>query len=172
MLDRKIGNAAARIELEGGGEGRGGAGGKSARTASATLGVGRVGLQLQGRVDGAQEQQAAVGAADEIGVLALPVEPRRLGQRLLHHRRGIDEHLEIAAVRLGDQPARERLQALLDRVVIRSEEHTSELQSLMRISYAVFCLKKKKKTQKQKSYISNIPIKIQHGLQIIDILLN
>src|SRR3546814_1287039 len=30
---------------------------------------------------------------------------------------------------------------------IRSEEHTSELQSLMRISYAVFCLKKKKKIQ-------------------------
>src|SRR3546814_1832486 len=30
----------------------------------------------------------------------------------------------------------------------RSEEHTSELQSLMRISYAVFCLKKKKKKQK------------------------
>src|SRR3546814_7577794 len=30
------------------------------------------------------------------------------------------------------------------RAVVRSEEHTSELQSLMRISYAVFCLKKKK----------------------------
>src|SRR3546814_5160449 len=30
----------------------------------------------------------------------------------------------------------------------RSEEHTSELQSLMRISYAVFCLKKKKRTQR------------------------
>src|SRR3546814_1843816 len=30
--------------------------------------------------------------------------------------------------------------------LVRSEEHTSELQSLMRISYAVFCLKKKKKT--------------------------
>src|SRR3546814_2467949 len=29
---------------------------------------------------------------------------------------------------------------------LRSEEHTSELQSLMRISYAVFCLKKKKET--------------------------
>src|SRR3546814_10378291 len=29
------------------------------------------------------------------------------------------------------------------RIVVRSEEHTSELQSLMRISYAVFCLKKK-----------------------------
>src|SRR3546814_1226960 len=32
-----------------------------------------------------------------------------------------------------------------DEGVLRSEEHTSELQSLMRISYAVFCLKKKKK---------------------------
>src|SRR3546814_4418859 len=32
-----------------------------------------------------------------------------------------------------------------------SEEHTSELQSLMRISYAVFCLKKKKTTAKHKS---------------------
>src|SRR3546814_3831424 len=31
----------------------------------------------------------------------------------------------------------------------RSEEHTSELQSLMRISYAVFCLKKKKRAKKQ-----------------------
>src|SRR3546814_2094303 len=31
----------------------------------------------------------------------------------------------------------------------RSEEHTSELQSLMRISYAVFCLKKKKKTKQR-----------------------
>src|SRR3546814_3129489 len=32
-------------------------------------------------------------------------------------------------------------------IASRSEEHTSELQSLMRISYAVFCLKKKKKNQ-------------------------
>src|SRR3546814_6069696 len=32
---------------------------------------------------------------------------------------------------------------------VRSEEHTSELQSLMRIPYAVFCLKKKKKTHKE-----------------------
>src|SRR3546814_2137848 len=33
---------------------------------------------------------------------------------------------------------------LMEKGVTRSEEHTSELQSLMRISYAVFCLKKKK----------------------------
>src|SRR3546814_5271777 len=46
-----------------------------------------------------------------------------------------------------------------DRPSSRSEEHTSELQSLMRISYAVFCLKKKKKEhqdryQKQVSRVS------------------
>src|SRR3546814_7129523 len=35
---------------------------------------------------------------------------------------------------------------------MRSEEHTSELQSLMRISYAVFCLKKKNKTNNKHSH--------------------
>src|SRR3546814_6558629 len=35
---------------------------------------------------------------------------------------------------------------------LRSEEHTSELQSLMRISYAVFCLKKKKQPQLNNEY--------------------
>src|SRR3546814_2423810 len=40
-------------------------------------------------------------------------------------------------------------------VLHRSEEHTSELQSLMRISYAVFCLKKKKKTQEHRIQHSN-----------------
>src|SRR3546814_4063795 len=41
----------------------------------------------------------------------------------------------------------------------RSEEHTSELQSLMRISYAVFCLKKKKTTKYITTFIhsNNIP---------------
>src|SRR3546814_3897177 len=45
------------------------------------------------------------------------------------------------------------LLAIIDSVddPVRSEEHTSELQSLMRISYAVFCLKKKKKS-KHKTY--------------------
>src|SRR3546814_2629897 len=37
-------------------------------------------------------------------------------------------------------------------VLPRSEEHTSELQSLMRISYAVFCLKKKKEKQKNNKH--------------------
>src|SRR3546814_2987751 len=38
-------------------------------------------------------------------------------------------------------------------VVVRSEEHTSELQSLMSISYAVFCLKQKKKNSHNKHTI-------------------
>src|SRR3546814_2386506 len=37
-------------------------------------------------------------------------------------------------------------------IAVRSEEHTSELQSLMRISYAVFCLKKKKKRMHTKKH--------------------
>src|SRR3546814_4755207 len=43
----------------------------------------------------------------------------------------------------------------------RSEEHTSELQSLMRISYAVFCLKKKKQTKPIKYITPNL--KQQHS---------
>src|SRR3546814_2830991 len=43
---------------------------------------------------------------------------------------------------------REQITAISEEVT-RSEEHTSELQSLMRISYAVFCLKKKKKYNDQ-----------------------
>src|SRR3546814_8969580 len=42
--------------------------------------------------------------------------------------------------------------------LVRSEEHTSELQSLMRISYAVFCLKKKKQIHKQKHHYKYITI--------------
>src|SRR3546814_5329861 len=40
---------------------------------------------------------------------------------------------------------------------VRSEEHTSELQSLMRISYAVFCLKKKTDNQDNRKNQNNLP---------------
>src|SRR3546814_2172160 len=46
-----------------------------------------------------------------------------------------------------------KLQQLIEVEVTRSEEHTSELQSLMRISYAVFCLKKKKKKTQDQKYL-------------------
>src|SRR3546814_1618343 len=42
--------------------------------------------------------------------------------------------------------------------VARSEEHTSELQSLMRISYAVFCLKKKKNTKDKTEQLNTTDI--------------
>src|SRR3546814_8434033 len=47
----------------------------------------------------------------------------------------------------GDRHVLQQLHAFLRPHRDRSEEHTSELQSLMRISYAVFCLKKKTKTK-------------------------
>src|SRR3546814_3919227 len=55
-----------------------------------------------------------------------------------------DQELDRRA-RTGS-PARDAIGPMLAGSDPRSEEHTSELQSLMRISYAVFCLKKKKKT--------------------------
>src|SRR3546814_1090655 len=62
------------------------------------------------------------------------------------HMRAVQRLFDLANAFLGrrapDLGPRPRAQALGD--LGRSEEHTSELQSLMRISYAVFCLKKKK----------------------------
>src|SRR3546814_2042237 len=49
-----------------------------------------------------------------------------------------------AAVKALEDFHYEELTLTLAKTAARSEEHTSELQSLMRISYAVFCLKKKK----------------------------
>src|SRR3546814_4280123 len=62
------------------------------------------------------------------------------------------KHGDLTIARMGRQRAHHDGSA-------RSEEHTSELQSLMRISYAVFCLKKKKKNLTRKvtdTYTNNI----------------
>src|SRR3546814_10566894 len=50
----------------------------------------------------------------------------------------------------------QRRAELIPNLVERSEEHTSELQSLLRISYAVFCLKKKKKKLNIILYLSTL----------------
>src|SRR3546814_6720733 len=72
----------------------------------------------------------------------------------------VNAHLHLARIyntdfmlRLaGHDPAPLRARAFeLSLRAARSEEHTSELQSLMRISYAVFCLKKKKTTSQQQT---------------------
>src|SRR3546814_7390561 len=62
--------------------------------------------------------------------------------RGVHH----DEHRREPLHLLADQPAGR---------AVRSEEHTSELQSLMRNSYAVFCLKKKKTPQVTQSTLKS-----------------
>src|SRR3546814_4484992 len=60
----------------------------------------------------------------------------------------------VAGFQTRDRPFETRYMANTPLIspTSRSEEHTSELQSLMRISYAVFCLKKKK-TNKQNKYV-------------------
>src|SRR3546814_5069923 len=54
----------------------------------------------------------------------------------------------VATGSFGGTQALRRRSSSAASIMMRSEEHTSELQSLMRISYAVFCLKKKKTTSK------------------------
>src|SRR3546814_4613461 len=74
--------------------------------------------------------------------------------RLDLNHRGIGRALIDADPALAEWAA--RIFDLLSEKDIRSEEHTSELQSLMRISYAVFCLKKKKRTHKSTQYTTHI----------------
>src|SRR3546814_6296792 len=76
---------------------------------------------------------------------------RQQHQQLLDgriHRIGAGRDMIEIDIGGGEIRVAEKALHLLQRVAqdqpIRSEEHTSELQSLMRISYAVFCLKKKK----------------------------
>src|SRR3546814_6124206 len=60
------------------------------------------------------------------------------------HREMLDQVLDLFRIRADlDLNVMKPGQDLTDLACSRSEEHTSELQSLMRISYAVFCLKKK-----------------------------
>src|SRR3546814_4390487 len=112
-----------------------------------------VGLEVAHDLAGALDHPADAGLADEHVV-------RFLGQ---HEAAGARQRIEAAfgqrgelelAVAVGEEGEHEEAEPVRCRlvegaedarlVVVRSEEHTSELQSLMRNSYAVFCLKKKK----------------------------
>src|SRR3546814_2916341 len=95
--------------------------------------VGHIGRDLLG--------DAAIGVSRERAVEVQPVDRRGppVGDHGVHvvGRHQDEAALDLARIEIADQ--------LPDH---RSEEHTSELQSLMRISYAVFCLKKKKHTSR------------------------
>src|SRR3546814_7451277 len=104
-------------------------------TSSSAGRYGQHGLSAYGAsksaVDGLVRTLASEGAGRGIAVNA--VSPYALSQMTAAHIRG-----EMAEVFTPDRVAP---------LIARSEEHTSELQSLMRTSYAVFCLKKKQKPQ-------------------------
>src|SRR3546814_4814478 len=91
-------------------------------------------LGHQVKVELAEERREAVGILDVPRRLA-EARAQPIGEGLLPLRDGAGgKALVVQAAQLGH----------------RSEEHTSELQSLMRISYAVFCLKKKTQNKNTK----------------------
>src|SRR3546814_3896664 len=89
-----------------------------------------------GQVHGQRQHRHVVGQGDmALGDAGLPALPQGHVLRLVEYR--------MPALALG-QPEDVAAQRHFLMREARSEEHTSELQSLMRNSYAVFCLKKKK----------------------------
>src|SRR3546814_7286935 len=84
--------------------------------------------RVDGQIDGEARAVAGLRFGKDIAARLLhdSIDGRKAKARPLAHFLGGEERLED----------------------VRSEEHTSELQSLMRISYAVFCLKQKKKHHK------------------------
>src|SRR3546814_6324869 len=108
-----------------------------------------IGLQLTCRCVGSGEPGQTADAT------AIAVD--KGGQSLCDERvaTGFRENFERQApVALDDRDARNR-----------SEEHTSELQSLMRISYAVFCLKKKRSRKRQYLNHEHYTYLIKHSTQ-------
>src|SRR3546814_2861600 len=94
---------------------------------------------------------------DHVALTIAAVDPHML--HALRQREDVERtrrrHEHLGRI-LGIEPALDGVAANRDPSLGRSEEHTSELQSLMRNSYAVFCLKKKKKQNRtnttKKSY--------------------
>src|SRR3546814_6840709 len=115
-----------------------------ARTAAGEVAAGGAVIRHEQRV--ADEDRIADDIADA---------GRRMARRMHHpdiqspDPEGVavaEQAVELRAIGHELRPRIEQpLEVGLDVGDVRSEEHTSELQSLMRISYAVFCLKKKKK---------------------------
>src|SRR3546814_3459776 len=104
-------------------------------------------------LDAAHDDAVVRGVANHLHLELLPAQHRLLDQHLVHRREleaALDDLLELldvvgdaaAAAAEGERRPDDGREPDL-RLGLRSEEHTSELQSLMRISYAVFCLKKK-----------------------------
>src|SRR3546814_9178489 len=96
-----------------------------------------------------------LGAVRELLVLGSDLTRQRLAEQDMHkkdraaiERRINEQKFRSVLILEGQEEERKRIAMNIHdgigQLITRSEEHTSELQSLMRISYAVFCLKKKK----------------------------
>src|SRR3546814_8415398 len=122
-------------------------------------------------LDGSRRNEPILAPSEQI-ILARPpggiVEPQP--ERGVIERRAAQDDEAVAILffadrlhRAGTEHGRARLRRHGHDILLelalhargRSEEHTSELQSLMRISYAVFCLKKKNKTEHHMTRIPN-----------------
>src|SRR3546814_2285811 len=94
-------------------------------------------MDHQHAIEAVGRQLGIGGFAEPDADIVEPLARDAFGERIADLRHDVfGEHAP-----LGADTVREA-----DGVIARSEEHTSELQSLMRLSYAVFCLEKKKKT--------------------------
>src|SRR3546814_6581835 len=94
--------------------------------------------------------RAAIGVVIGGGIFPPAQQPFPLASPYLSEKFPVIKPDIAKAKALLKQAGMETVEATLtfaNNTIERSEEHTSELQSLMRISYAVFCLKKKNKTQ-------------------------
>src|SRR3546814_8929975 len=119
----------------------------------AAAGAAVAGLLLVVLALAAQIEAEAAGIRLHAGLLQSPFEPARVTlqeiERLRALRRDDGAQCAVAGILQLHLDAAERGRVQFDADLVlagglgaRSEEHTSELQSLMRISYAVFCLKK------------------------------
>src|SRR3546814_6850268 len=77
----------------------------------------------------------------------LPFRRRRAARSTIGGRRSRISAIRFSRAMMSSLLPGRRLKSVPWTAISRSEEHTSELQSLMRISYAVFCLKKKKQNE-------------------------
>src|SRR3546814_8695192 len=97
-------------------------------------------------VTGVQTCALPIFSASPYPKIVISASGMATGGRVLHHLKAFAPDRKNTIVFSGFQAAGTRGRAMLEgaREIKRSEEHTSELQSLMRISYPVLCLKKKK----------------------------
>src|SRR3546814_4512016 len=125
-----------------------------------TTAAGRMMMQMVGSF--AEFERAMIRERTSAGLAQARAEGRIGGRR---PKLGDKQRREIAeSVTSGRKSGAEMARLYgVSEPTVRSEEHTSELQSLMRISYAVFCLKKKKITKTQNKHMrkTNITTKIE-----------